>query len=301
MNDVKPLVSVLMTAFNREKYIAEAIESVLASTFKDFELIIVDDCSTDKTVSIAKKYERLDTRVSVYLNDKNLQQFTNRNKAASYANGEFLKYFDSDDIMYNNCLEVSVAAMKKFPEAGAGCEHKANSKNLPICYHPRELYINHFSKGNPLLFTGPTDTIIRKKIFDEIGGFDEGIGILADTLFLLTLASRFDMVGYQTGLTFYRVHDEQVAVGQADWPAMLIERYIINEKVLKSESCPFDKKEKLKIRRNVKNILVRNLIKYSFQNNFTEVRKVYDSTDLNIKDCILSLFPNKKLPIKENA
>ena len=74
------LVSVLMTSFNREKYIAEAIESVLASTYKDFELIIVDDCSKDNTVGIAKKYEELDSRVKVYINEVNLGDYPNRNK-----------------------------------------------------------------------------------------------------------------------------------------------------------------------------------------------------------------------------
>jgi hypothetical protein len=192
---------------------------------------------------------------------------------------------------------VSLAAMKKFPEAAAGCEHKASSKNLPVCYSPRELYINHYCKGNPLLFTGPTDTIIRKKIFEAIGGFDEKIGILADTLFLLTLASNYDIVGYQTDLTFYRVHDEQVAVGQADWSSMLIERHTINERVLASKHCPFNQKERSRIRRNLKNILVRNLLKHMLQNKFKEVKRVYNSTDLNLKDCFLSLFPNRKCPV----
>lgn len=66
----QPLLSVLMTAFNREKYIAEAIESVLASTYTNFELIIVDDCSKDNTVNIAKSYEQKDQRVKVYINEK---------------------------------------------------------------------------------------------------------------------------------------------------------------------------------------------------------------------------------------
>lgn len=58
-----PMVSVLMTAYNREKYISEAIESVLESSYNDFELVIVDDCSSDKTVEIAKQFEAKDNRV----------------------------------------------------------------------------------------------------------------------------------------------------------------------------------------------------------------------------------------------
>jgi glycosyltransferase involved in cell wall biosynthesis len=66
-----PLVSVLMTSYNREKYIGEAIESVLESTYNNFELIIVDDCSTDNTVKIAKSFAEKDARVKVFCNDKN--------------------------------------------------------------------------------------------------------------------------------------------------------------------------------------------------------------------------------------
>ena len=111
-----PLVSVLMTAYNREKYIAEAIESVLASTYTHFELIIVDDRSADQTVSIAKEYETRDQRIKVYVNEENLGQFPNRNKAATYARGKYIKYLDSDDRLYDFSLDYCVNMMEKNPE-----------------------------------------------------------------------------------------------------------------------------------------------------------------------------------------
>ena len=77
-----PQVSVLMTSYNRQDYIAAAIESVLASSLENFELIIVDDRSSDDTLSIARKYEQRDARIKVYLNEKNLGDYPNRNKAA---------------------------------------------------------------------------------------------------------------------------------------------------------------------------------------------------------------------------
>ncbi|MEO8414525.1 MAG: glycosyltransferase family 2 protein [Ginsengibacter sp.] len=97
-NHARPLVSVLMTAYNREKYIAPAIESVSASTYNNFELIIVYDGSSNNTVNIAKSFASIDHRVSVYVNEKNLGDYPNRNKAASYAKGKYLKYVDSDVI-----------------------------------------------------------------------------------------------------------------------------------------------------------------------------------------------------------
>src|SRR5271156_3108445 len=104
-----------MTAYNREKYIAQAIDSILESTYKNFELIIVDDCSKDKTVEIAKGYAQKDSRVKVFINEKNLGDYPNRNKAASYANGKYLKYVDSDDVVYPTGLEVFVNSMEQFP------------------------------------------------------------------------------------------------------------------------------------------------------------------------------------------
>ena len=72
MDNSYPLVSVLMTAYNRGKFIAEAINSVLNSSYTHFELIIVDDCSTDNTVVIAQSFAAYDNRVKVFQNEKNL-------------------------------------------------------------------------------------------------------------------------------------------------------------------------------------------------------------------------------------
>jgi glycosyltransferase involved in cell wall biosynthesis len=94
-NTTKPLVSVLMTVYNREKYISEAIESVMASTYQNWELIIVDDRSKDTSVEIARHYETQDKRIKVYVNEANLGDYPNRNKAASYAEGKYLKYVDA--------------------------------------------------------------------------------------------------------------------------------------------------------------------------------------------------------------
>ena len=82
-----PAVSVLLTTYNRESFLASAIESVLCPDLQDFELLIVDDGSTDRTVEIARAYERLDSRVRVVVNERNLGQFRNRNRAAELARG----------------------------------------------------------------------------------------------------------------------------------------------------------------------------------------------------------------------
>ena len=72
---------------------------MLASSYQDWELIIVDDVSTDTSAAIAKSYEKKDARIKVYVNEQtNLGDYPNRNKAASYAKGKYIKYLDADDI-----------------------------------------------------------------------------------------------------------------------------------------------------------------------------------------------------------
>ena len=81
----RPLVTVLLTAYNRERYIVASIESVLAQSCGNFELVVVDDRSSDATLAIAREYERKDSRVRVHANERNLGDYGNRNFAASLA------------------------------------------------------------------------------------------------------------------------------------------------------------------------------------------------------------------------
>jgi glycosyltransferase involved in cell wall biosynthesis len=112
-----PLISVVITSYNREDYLAASIESVLAQTTRDFEVIVSDDASTDRSLAIAEEYARHDPRVRVVRNAKNAGDYPNRRHAAALARGAFLKYHDSDDVMYPHCLEVLVAALESAPTA----------------------------------------------------------------------------------------------------------------------------------------------------------------------------------------
>ena len=115
-----PKVSVLTTVYNREKYITECIESVLASSFQDWEMIIVDDQSVDRSVEIAQSYAQQDERIKVYVNEVNLGDYPNRNKAASLATGKYLKYLDADDLIYPHGLEIMVKTMECYPQCTLG-------------------------------------------------------------------------------------------------------------------------------------------------------------------------------------
>lgn len=204
-----PLVSVLMTAYNREKYIIESINSVLASSYENFELIIVDDRSSDKTFNIANSYAQKDSRVKVHINEKNLGDYANRNKAASYAKGKYLKYVDSDDMIYPWGLEVLVSMMEKFPNAGWGiCDLDPDETRMfPFEMSPEEAYLHHYS-GAGMFHRGPLASIIKKNVFDAVGGFS-GKQHLGDFELWHLLATKFSVVAMPKGIIWYRRHDDQ--------------------------------------------------------------------------------------------
>lgn len=201
------LLSVLMTSYNREQYIAEAIESVLASTYANFELIIVDDGSKDKTVEIARSYAANDTRINVYVNEQNLGDYRNRNKAASYAKGEFIMYVDSDDKILVDGFERCIAAMQQFPQAGFGMQYNETGKN-PFLLSSKLVLQQHFFK-QPCLMIGPGGTILRRSFFEKISRYPEKYGPANDMYFNLKAAAAGPILMLPFTFNYYRIHDGQ--------------------------------------------------------------------------------------------
>ncbi|HBH6553357.1 TPA: glycosyltransferase family 2 protein, partial [Enterococcus faecium] len=91
-------ISVIVPCYNVEKYIDECINSLINQTLKDIEIILLNDGSTDNTLAILKKYEKLDSRIKVY-EHKNMGLGPTRNRGIKIANGEFLAFVDSDDFV----------------------------------------------------------------------------------------------------------------------------------------------------------------------------------------------------------
>lgn len=99
-----PEVSIIMPVYNSEKFVSEAIESVLTQTFANLELIVIDDGSNDNSVSIVKEYQKKDNRVILFCQE-NMGVSCARNKGMLYARGKFIFFLDSDDIYYSNFIE----------------------------------------------------------------------------------------------------------------------------------------------------------------------------------------------------
>ncbi len=110
-----PKVSVCIPTYNYGRFIADAIDSVLAQSFADFELIVVDNCSTDDTGRIVASFIGRDSRVSYHRNDMNIGMVPNWNRCLEYAKGEFVKILCADDLLAPTCLERSVQVMEENP------------------------------------------------------------------------------------------------------------------------------------------------------------------------------------------
>ena len=106
MKSFNPLVTVLMPVYNGEKYLAEAIESVLNQTFADFELLIIDDCSSDNSVEIIQSYN--DNRLKLIINEENIGQSKTLNKGIEFAKGKYIARLDQDDLSYKERLQIQI-------------------------------------------------------------------------------------------------------------------------------------------------------------------------------------------------
>lgn len=106
------LVSIITPTYNCAKFIGETIDSVLSQTYTNWEMIIVDDCSTDNTEEIVKYYSKDDNRIKYYKLENNSGAAVSRTKAMELANGQYMAFLDSDDLWCSNKLEIQIKFMK---------------------------------------------------------------------------------------------------------------------------------------------------------------------------------------------
>lgn len=110
------LVSIVMATYNGEKYLRQQLDSILEQTYQHLELIVVDDASTDKTLSILNEYAAMDDRIHIFPAEKNLGLVANFERGLKLAKGDFIALSDQDDIFRNDKIELLLAAMKNHPD-----------------------------------------------------------------------------------------------------------------------------------------------------------------------------------------
>ena len=282
----QPLVSVLMTAYNREKYIAQAIESVLTSGYKNFELIIVDDGSKDNTVNIARSFAENDARVRLYVNEENLGDYPNRNQAAEYARGEYIKYLDSDDYFLPGGLEYCISMMINNPEADWGMYYNLEYSSNTILSSRQSIHDHFFKK--PFLLIGPGGTILKKDFFFNVGKFPTIYGPANDLYFNLKAASKGKLLLLKQDFFHYRVHNNQERNNKFLYLVNLYNH--LNDAIHSLELGLSAEEERFIIRKN-KRRFITNSLEYLLRGK--EIKKISEAirlTNFRMADALQGIF-----------
>ena len=160
----EPLVSIITPLYNSEKFIAETIESVLNQTYKNWEMIIVNDCSKDNGPNIVQEYIKKDNRIKLFNNEVNQGVSFTRNKAINLAKGKYIAFLDSDDIWKEEKLEKQVNLMEEkkvfFSYTGYSKMNEDGSLRGKIEV-PKKVNYKELLKGNIM---GCLTVIVRKNI-----------------------------------------------------------------------------------------------------------------------------------------
>jgi glycosyltransferase involved in cell wall biosynthesis len=202
-----PKVSVVIPVYNTEKYIGEAIEGILNQTFKDFELIVVNDCSTDRTLEILKEYQKKDNRIKILSNEKNLKVSATANRGIKEAKGEYIVKQDADDWSYPDRIAKQVEYMDTHQEVvlSSGnmemCDENMTVKNRTHFPTSHKEIMKVLLQFNPMVHSA---MIYRRKTFLEVGGYDK-INTSEDYLLTMKMASKGKLGNLEDVLVKYRV------------------------------------------------------------------------------------------------
>jgi glycosyltransferase involved in cell wall biosynthesis len=171
-----PLVSVVMPVYNSEKYVAEAIESVLNQTYKNFEFIIINDASTDNSLKIIKKYAKKDKRIIVRSNKKNLKICKTLNRGINLTKGKYIARMDSDDISLSTRFEKQVGFLEKNMEIGIVGAYIELFEDDGEISGIRKYSDNDLELRKKIFFYSPFAhpvVMMRKEVFLKTGGYME--------------------------------------------------------------------------------------------------------------------------------
>ncbi|WP_313269226.1 glycosyltransferase [Sphingobacterium sp.] len=211
MNIIAPSVTVFMAAYNASKYIEVAVKSILNQTYQDFELLIVNDGSTDDTSEILKSFK--DERIRIINNVENKGLTYTRNIALKEARGQFIAIMDSDDMSYPNRLAIQIDAFNDKPHLALyGGQAKMIDENQ------KEIGFIEESETNPdllkvkLLFHNTfvhSSVMIRTSIFREFGGYQEPFA--EDYDLFLRIAQKYAVGNSSEFFVAYRWHGSNIS------------------------------------------------------------------------------------------
>jgi len=214
----KPKVTVIMSAYNAERFVAESIQSVLNQTLKDFELIVINDASKDRTGPIVKKFR--DKRIKYFERKQNNGKSHAVNFGFEKAQGKYACIFDADDVMVNYKLEVCTKILDKNPEYGlvygnAWAIDEASEITGPLSFPSRakrnigdqfpDLSFSMEKLGEKCFFSQGS-TLFRMEAIRKVGGLDEELHVAEDWDLWLRIAEKYKVYYCPVPLYLYRIN-----------------------------------------------------------------------------------------------
>lgn len=286
-------VSVLMSSYNHQSFISEAIQSVLKQSFQDWEFLIIDDCSTDESFLIAKKFENQDSRIKVFKSPYNRGMVQNTNELILASKGEYIAIINSDDSWEEKKLEKQVDFLDNNPEYGAcftsvnmineGGKIILNKKKNPFIDTNKNRYewLNHwFYYGNCICYPS---SLVRKLCYEKVGLFNPAFICLLD----------FDM-WIRICLAGYEIH--------------ILSEKLTNFRLMNNEANLSGLNESTRIRYSLE--APRALYNYSKIKNFEEFIKIFPKYSKKVNnsyegyfyliDMIIGFFDVKKISNSRN-
>lgn len=228
---MKPRVSVVIPAFNRWRLLAEAIDSVLAQSYRDFELIVVDDGSTDATAS---ELAKLASRLQFFVTERRGVSAA-RNLGVSQSRGHYIAFLDSDDLWLNSKLERQTRFMDEHPEFHI-CQTDEIWIRNGVRVNPSAVHQKPsgdiFSRSLKLCLVSPSAVMMTKALFERTGGFDEAFPVCEDYDLWLRISAQHQVPLIPNRLTIKRGgHADQLS--RSIW-GMDRYRILALQKVLRS-------------------------------------------------------------------
>lgn len=199
--DNEPLVSVIMPVFNRQDVVLEAINSVLTQSYKNIELVIIDDCSTDNSVKVIKSVN--DSRITLLQNKENKGCSYSRNYGVQHSHGDYIFYLDSDNTWDPRYIKVMMGAFKHiFDSQALYCGQYLFKGNNEKCYAVRYASFNRSLLENRN-YIDLNCFCHTRKAFDAVGGFDNNLQRLVDYDLILRMSDNFDIYSVPVLLSNY--------------------------------------------------------------------------------------------------
>jgi len=215
---INPLVTVLMTVYNGGEYLKESVRSVISQTFRDFEFLIVNDCSTDDSVKTIESFN--DERIIVHNNENNMGQTKSLNVGLKLARGKYVARMDADDMAFPMWLEILTEYFRNYPDyaaiGSAAIVIDENGKKKEICRLPASSHEIIFR----IFFAPPMNhvsVLLNKEIIMKNGGYDENFKITQDyELWSSLIRNGYKLLNIPDILVAYRIHSRSIGFMEAN-------------------------------------------------------------------------------------